>query len=68
MNLLHKTEELLRFENELFLQLHWKWQTFQLCDLKMREILVIVIYKGGDLKTFPPWKIFSNWNVIFKKD
>ena len=24
MNLLHKTEELLRFENELFLQLHLK--------------------------------------------
>ena len=25
----------------------------------MREILVIVIYKGGDLKTFPPGKFFQ---------
>ena len=29
-------------------------QTFQLCDLKMREILVIVIYKGGGVGDMPP--------------
>ena len=36
-------------------------QTFQLCNLKMREILVIVIYKGGgglrDMS--PPGKFFQ---------
>ena len=37
-------------------------QAFQLCDLKMREILVIVIYKGGGggSETCPPPENFSN--------
>ena len=35
-------------------------QTFQLCDLKMREILVIVIYKGGGAwRHSPPGKFFQ---------
>ena len=35
-------------------------QTFQLCDLKMREILVIVIYKEGGVGDMPPLENFSN--------
>ena len=33
-------------------------QTFQLCALKMREILVIVIYKGG-FGDMPPGKFLK---------
>ena len=42
-------------------------QTFQLCDLKMREILVIVIYKGGGGWRHTPLETEMSFTAFSKK-